>query len=78
MRRYLSPDAIVQGWSLAGNRTVSLNGPELTQGDGSADFCVSAQGAIILELTETAPACADADLAALLSKRRLYEKMINC
>ena len=78
MQKYASRDAIVAGWSLDGNRTVSLNSQAFTQSNGSADFCVSTQGAIILELTQTAPACADADLAALLSRWHAYTMQSNC
>ena len=73
MRRYNSPQTMVQGWSLAENRTISLIGQNSTSDDASASFCVASQGEIVLEFTQTAPACAEADLAALLSKHPISQ-----
>ena len=68
MRRYLDFSSVTPGWSLDQDSAVSLDGQAFSLGGGTAQFCVSAQGAVILEITESAPACDGADLAALLSK----------
>ena len=65
MRRYSSAASVIPGWSLDRDSAVSLDGLPFTLGDGTAQFCVSNQGAVILQITQPAPACDDADLAAL-------------
>lgn len=66
MRRYANQSSVLPGWSVDTERTVSLSNE--TFNGGSAGFCVSSRGAVVLELTQNAPECADADAAALLSK----------
>ena len=68
MRRYSDRQLVIPGWTLESDGSVSLDGQVFTLGDGSAQFCVSNSGAVVIQVTQESPGCIDAPLDVVVGE----------